>query len=71
MSEVLTALKWRKAQKPVNNGQCVEVATQLGAEAVYIRDSKKPALGRLAISAAEFTDFTDTIKAGNFDNLGS
>lgn len=60
MGSELSGLDWRKAQRSVNNGQCVEV-TQTG-DMIAIRDSKDPTGPVLIYGPAEFRAFLDDVK---------
>jgi len=61
----LARATWRKSSYSGGGNQCVEVATVAGAYAV--RDSKNPAAGHLAFSAAEWETFLAQIKQGSHD----
>ena len=62
----LSHAAWRKATASQNNGGCVEVAANLPG-IVAIRDSKHSAGGAHVVSAAAFTDFLASARAGCFD----
>jgi Domain of unknown function (DUF397) len=59
-------LAWRKAQRSVGNGACVELAPADGM--IAIRDSKDPYGPILWYSAADWQVFLDAAKRGEFDN---
>jgi hypothetical protein len=61
------SLEWRKAQRSMNNGACVELARTGGL--IVIRDSKDPAGPVLMYTPAEFHAFLDGAKNGEFDDL--
>jgi hypothetical protein len=63
--EDIEGLKWRKASKSGNGGNCVELAGDTGS--VRIRDSKSRERGMITVSAATWTTFMDEIKAGRTD----
>lgn len=59
----LSRAQWRKSSYSGNNGNCVEVATNL-PDLVAIRDSKNSYGPRLLISAAAWHAFVRSLKAG-------
>jgi hypothetical protein len=63
---VLTGARWRKSSYSGGGNQCVEVAAVDGACAV--RDSKNPAAGHLAFSAAAWEAFLAAVKGGSYDH---
>jgi Domain of unknown function (DUF397) len=67
MSSELTGLAWRKAQRSVNNGQCVELARS--GSMIAVRDSKNPVGPILMYTQAEWDAFLHGAKNGEFDNL--
>lgn len=67
MGSQLGHLNWRKAQRSVNNGECVEMARAEGM--VAIRDSKDPEGPALLYSPGEMRAFLDGVKKGEFDDL--
>jgi hypothetical protein len=67
MGSALGDLNWRKAQRSVNNGQCIELARAGGM--IAIRDSKDPAGPVLMYTPAELHAFIDGAKNGEFDDL--
>lgn len=67
MSSDLTELDWRKAQRSVNNGQCVELARTGGM--IVIRDSKNPVGPVLMCTLVEWQAFLGGAKNGEFDDL--
>lgn len=64
---MLGNLPWRKAQRSVGNGACVELAPVNGM--VAMRDSKDPDGPVLMYTAAEWDAFLHGAKAGEFDDL--
>jgi len=64
---MLGNLPWRKAQRSVGNGACVELAPVNGM--VAMRDSKDPDSPVLMYTAAEWDAFLHGAKAGEFDDL--
>jgi hypothetical protein len=60
-------LDWRKAQRSVNNGECVELARADGM--IAVRDSKNPTGPVLMYTPAEWSAFLDGAKNGEFDDL--
>jgi hypothetical protein len=63
----LDGISWRKAQRSVNNGECVELARAQGM--IAIRDSKNPTGPILMYNPAEWRAFLDGAKNGEFDDL--
>ena len=63
----LRDLAWRKAQRSVNNGACLELAPMAGM--IAVRDSKDPDGPVLMYSKAELAAFLDGAKKGEFDDL--
>ena len=59
----LSRAQWRKSSYSGNNGNCVEVATNL-PNLVAIRDSKNSDGSRLLMSAASWRVFVRDLKAG-------
>jgi len=60
-------LPWRRAQRSVANGACVELAPVNGM--VAMRDSKDPDGPVLMYTATEWGAFLHGAKAGEFDDL--
>jgi len=58
---------WRKANRSVGNGACVELAPADGM--VLVRDSKDPKGPVLRYTATEWHAFLDGAKRGEFDDL--
>ena len=58
--------QWRKANRSIGNGACVEVA-KVGPDQMGVRDSKRPEAGHLAVATDVFRGFTQAIKGGSFD----
>jgi hypothetical protein len=63
----LSGLDWRKAQRSVGNGPCVEVAHF--DDMVAMRDSKDPDGHVLIYTAAEWVEFLAGAKDGDFDDV--
>lgn len=63
-----TAAMWRKSTRSGNQGNCVEVATNLlGREgAVLVRDSKAPQDGFFAVNPDVWTAFVGGVRDGAF-----
>lgn len=59
----LSRAQWRKSSYSGNNGNCVEVATNL-PDLVAIRDSKNSDGSRPLMSAASWRVFVRDLKAG-------
>ncbi|MGW2150310.1 DUF397 domain-containing protein [Nonomuraea bangladeshensis] len=62
----LDAAEWRKSSASGDNGECVEVATNLPG-VVAVRDSKDPDGARLIFTPAEWTAFLSGARRGEFD----
>lgn len=58
--------EWRKATASGDNGQCVEVATNLPG-VVAVRDSKNPHGPALVFTPGEWRAFVGGVKDGEFD----
>lgn len=63
----LRDLAWRKAERSVNNGACVELAPMAGM--IAMRDSKDPDGPILMYTKAELAAFLEGAKKGEFDDL--
>jgi Domain of unknown function (DUF397) len=63
----LQLLAWRKAQRSIGNGDCVEIASRTGE--IAVRDSKNPGGTVLAYSAGSWQAFTQAARRGYFDVL--
>lgn len=61
-------LSWRKSQRSLSNGACVEVG-RLTDGHIGMRDSKDQAGPVLRYTEAEFAAFLDGAKKGEFDDL--
>ena len=59
----LSRAQWRKSSYSGNNGNCVEVATNL-PDLVAIRDSKNSDGSKLLMPAAVWQTFVQDLKAG-------
>jgi hypothetical protein len=55
--------QWRRSSRTNGAGNCVEVDF---GEVVAVRDSKHPD-AELHVSRAEWTDFVEAVKRGEFD----
>ncbi|MBB4919014.1 DUF397 domain-containing protein [Streptosporangium saharense] len=62
----LGGASWRKATASGDNGQCVEVATNLPG-VVAVRDSKDPSGPALAFTPAQWRSFIGRVNTGAFD----
>jgi hypothetical protein len=60
-------MNWRKSTYSAANGSCVELATEGGM--VYVRDSKDPEGGTLALSPESWRALLDGAKAGELDDM--
>ncbi len=58
---------WRKAQRSVGNGACVEVASVNGM--IAIRDSKNPNGAVLFYTPVEWNAFLNGVRKHKFDDL--
>lgn len=63
----LRGLAWRKAERSVGNGHCVELAPIEGM--IAMRDSKNPEGPVLIYTPDEWRAFLHGAKAGEFDDL--
>lgn len=61
-------LVWRKAQRSVNNGACVELASAGGR--IAVRDSKDPGGPVLLYGPKDWHAFLAAAKQGKFDIPG-
>ncbi|MFE0643401.1 DUF397 domain-containing protein [Streptomyces sp. NPDC058877] len=61
--------QWFTSSYSSNGGQCIEVATNLAVACgiVPVRDSKVPAGPMLAVPAAAFSAFVESVKGGQFE----
>jgi hypothetical protein len=60
------SLAWRKSSYSDGGGECVETAV-LPDRRVAVRDSKQPGGAIQLYTAAEWSDFVQGAKAGEFD----
>src|SRR5262245_48618408 len=60
---MLRRLAWRKAQRSVGNGACVEVATVAGN--ILIRYSKESGIGTFTCTPVEWRAFADSVRRRN------
>ncbi len=60
-------LAWRKANRSVGNGACVEVARY--GTGFAVRDSKDPGGPVIAYNGAAWQEFVTAAKNGRFDAL--
>ena len=61
-------LTWRKSSRSgggSNGSNCIEVADS--AARVYVRDSKNPSGGTLAVTPAAWSAFSEAVKMGALD----
>jgi hypothetical protein len=58
---------WRKSQRSMANGNCVEVRT--ADSAIAVRDSMNPNGDMLAYSAQSWRTFTAVARQGRYDAL--
>jgi len=63
----LEHLDWRKAMRSMNNGNCAEVATEIGV--VAVRDTKDPYGLVLQYSVTTWRSFLNSARNGKFDAL--
>ncbi len=61
----LGRLNWRKAQRSMNAGDCVEVAPSNGK--IYVRDSKNPGGPTLGYPAEAWRSFLSDARLGSLD----
>jgi hypothetical protein len=64
---VESVIKWVKARKSDNGGECVEVGTTAVGRAAGIRDSKSPERGHLTVTPERLGTLLADIKAGRLD----
>lgn len=64
----MSEIKWRKATRSGQNGQCVEVA-RLADDQIGVRDSKRPDGAVLRFTQAEWDAFLDGMRKREFDNI--
>ena len=57
--------EWRKAQRSMGNGNCVEISPIAGG--IVVRDSKNPVGPVLRYSATSWLAFTRDARLGRFD----
>ena len=60
-------LIWIKATRSGTEGSCVQLAE--GGDVTYVRDSKNPDGGVLALPKTEFAAWLAAAKNGEFDHL--
>ena len=61
----LRQLSWRKAQRSMNNGDCVEIAPADGK--IFVRDSKNPGGPALEYAAYVWRSFLIEAKQDSLD----
>ena len=59
--------RWRKAERSIGNGDCVEIAPVRGS--ISVRDSKDPSGPVLSYSAEVWRVFLSEAGQGDFDRL--
>ncbi|MFI9589429.1 DUF397 domain-containing protein [Nonomuraea sp. NPDC052265] len=62
----LDGAKWRKSSASGDNGQCVEVATNIPG-VIAVRDSKNPQVPALIFTPGEWQAFLRGVNPGEFD----
>lgn len=62
------SLVWVKARLSTSYGQCVQIAS--AADGIAMRDSKDPDGPILLYTRAEFKEFIDGARNGDFDCIG-
>jgi Domain of unknown function (DUF397) len=62
-------LDWRKAKRSMNNGNCAEVATEIGF--VSVRDTKDPYGLVLQYPVTSWRSFLAAARNGEFDDFRS
>lgn len=60
-----SGLRWRKSSYSGGGNDCVEVA--FTGDGAALRDSKNPAAGALAVSAAEWDELLAAARSGALD----
>jgi len=60
-------MDWTKSSYSAPDANCVELATD--GDHVYVRDSKAPDAGTLALSPETWRSLLDAAKAGELDDL--
>jgi hypothetical protein len=62
------AIRWVKARKSDNGGDCVEVAFGADGRSLgMVRDSKSPERGHLGVKVDAFAAFLADTKSGRYD----
>jgi hypothetical protein len=64
---VENVIRWIKARKSDNGGECVEVGITAVGRAAGIRDSKSPERGHLGVTPEVFAAFLADAKSGRYD----
>jgi len=61
------AANWRKANRSIGNGACVEAAS--GGGRVLVRDSVNPSGAVIAYAPKAWRGFINSAKTGSFDSF--
>lgn len=69
-TELPGGLTWVKSTISMHNGSCAEVAG-LDGDIVYMRNSRNPEGGFLALTAREWDALLEDVRAGEFSRKGA